>query len=356
MHIAIGYRWFAAAAGYHVERALLSLGHRVSYVGLPCDRRAGYDSSVPLGELLASLPEPPDLYLWIDPAGRYFPPGIGDLPIPTACYLIDVHLGSWRYQVARFFDGVFVAQKDYLAGFRHAVGHDQVWWLPLAAASDVHRQHDLPRRYDVGFVGNITRAHRGTARARRLSLIAERFTTNDFNARYTPEEVGRIYSQSRIVFNTSIAGDVTMRVFEGAACGALALTDSIANGLSELFQVGTEIVTYADDAELLDMIIYYLAHDTEREQIAQAGRRRTLGEHTYEHRARQLVDRTSAAAFRRLAPLRAADEETRWQACRPVYTHLHMLDALLDEVRARRLGPLRRAWAAWPCLWRRLLL
>lgn len=122
MHILLSYNWFPTAAGYHIERALQTLGHTVIYVGLPCSQRAGYDTTVPVDDIVAVLPAKPDLYLWIDPAGRYFPPGIERLPIPTACYLIDVHLGTWREWAARFFDAVFIAQKDYLERFRRAVG------------------------------------------------------------------------------------------------------------------------------------------------------------------------------------------------------------------------------------------
>jgi len=356
MHIALGYRWFPTAAGYHIERALVSLGHRVTYVGLPATERPGYDNSVPVTGIVAALPEKPDFFLWIDPAGRYFPPGIEDLPIPTACYLIDVHLGTWRYQAARFFDVVFIAQRDYLEAFRRAVGHNQVYWLPLAAAPDVHRDHSLPRIYDVGFVGNIARAHRKTARARRLKLIAKRFHTNDFYRMYMPEEVGKVYSQSRIVFNCSIAGDVTMRIFEGTACGALVLTDAIANGLDELFEIGREIVVYQDDVDLLEKIAYYLAHEEEREAIARAGQKRTLKEHTYAHRAAKMVEIVNSSEFRMLAPMRTASSSERWTARREIYIHLHMLDALLDEAREHGYGPLRRAWILAPCLLRRLLL
>lgn len=84
MYILLGYRWFPTAAGYHIERALRALGHTVTYIGLPCGQRAGYDTTVPVDEIVAALPEKPDLYLWIDPAGRYFPPGMERLPIPTA--------------------------------------------------------------------------------------------------------------------------------------------------------------------------------------------------------------------------------------------------------------------------------
>jgi hypothetical protein len=356
MHILLGYRWFSTAAGFHIERALQVLGHTVTFVGLPCSQRAGYDTTVPVDEIVFALPNKPDLYLWIDPAGRYFPPGIENLSIPTACYLIDVHLGHWREHAARFFDAVFIAQKDYLERFRRAVGHDQVYWLPLAAAPDVHYQHDLPRIYDVGFVGNVAWAHRKTARARRLRRIAERFRTNDFYRAYTPDQVGQVYSQSRIVFNCSIAGDVTMRVFEGTACGALVLTDSVANGLDELFDIGREMVVYRDDQDMLEKIAHYLAHDEERESIAQAGQRRTLQEHTYPHRMQRLVDIVSAPDFRLLAPMRTASSEERWQARRKVYVHLHMLDALLDEARNAGFNPVQRIWALFPCLLRRLVL
>ncbi|MCX7855698.1 MAG: glycosyltransferase [Anaerolineae bacterium] len=256
--------------------------------------------------------------------------------------------------MARFFDVVFIAQKDYLERFQRAVGHDQVYWLPLAAAPDVHRDHALPRIYDVGFVGNVTRAHRKTARARRLRLIAERFRTNDFYRVYMPEEVGRVYSQSRIVFNCSIAGDVTMRVFEGTACGALVLTDAIANGLDELFEIGREIVVYQDDKDLLEKIVYYLAHDDERERIARAGQERTLREHTYVHRMQMLVNIVSSA--RLLAPMRTASVTERWAARREIYTHLHILDVIVDQARDMGLGPLRRAYAVLPSLLRRLIL
>ena len=153
MHIALGYWWYPAGIGYHLERALSSLGHTVVYVGLPGSQRAGYDNSISLDEVMAQLSPRPDLYLWIDPANRYFPPRIEDLSITTACYLVDVHLGHWREQAARFFDAIFIAQHDYVDRFRHAAGHDQVYWLPLAAAPGVHRQLDRPhihRRLDSG--------------------------------------------------------------------------------------------------------------------------------------------------------------------------------------------------------------
>jgi Glycosyl transferases group 1/DUF based on E. rectale Gene description (DUF3880) len=355
MHIALGYRWFETSLGYHLERSLIQLGHTVTYVGLANGGRAGFDNvSVP--EVLAGLSQPADLFLWVDPAGRYFPREIEQAPVPTAGYIVDVHLGTWREQAARFFDAVFIAQKDYLETYRQALGHDQVFWLPLAAAPDAHYDRQVPRIYDVGFVGNLALAHRGTARARRLKLLAEKFRTNDFYGSYTPQQVGEIYSQSRLVMNSSIAGDVTMRLFEATACGALTLTDGSRNGLNELFDIGREIVVYQNDADLLDKITYYLAHDTERQTMAQAGQKRTLAQHTYAHRMADLLAAISAPGFRRSAPLRTARPAELHSARQAVYTHLQMLDALLDDLRAAGANPIQRLWSSLPCLARRLIL
>jgi len=353
MHIALGYNWtLTSPAGYLLD-ALSTLGHTVTCVGTGHAERPGYDARAPVDHIVKQLPQTPDLYLWVDSPGHYFPPGIENLPIPTACYLIDVHLGTWRIAVARFFDLVFVAQKNMVEPYRHLLGHRQIYWLPLAAAPEVHRHLDLPVIYDVGFVGNLNLAHRNTPRAR---PIAERFHTNDFYRFYSPEEVAHIYSQSRIVFNTSISRDLNMRVFEGPACGALLLTDAGAYGLEGMFEVSREIITYGDDADLLDKIAYYLAHEAERTAIAAAGYQRTHAQHTYTHRAQIMLDTLTQPNFQQLAPMRHADAAQRFATRRIIYTHLHMLDAIFDEARAAKYNPFRRMWAALPCLARRALL
>lgn len=356
MNIALGYKHFQTAIGYYMERAIASLGHDVHYLGLPTEHRPGYDSCVMLGRILDSMEEKPSFYLWVDPLGRYFPPGIEELPVPTACYLVDVHLGRWRYEVAKFFDVVFVAQKDYLEQYRKVVGHSQVFWLPLAAAPEFHQQMGLPRIYDVGFVGNIARAHRSSPRARRLKLVARTFRTNDFYRSYSAEEVGRVYSQSKIVFNTTIAGDVTMRIFEGTMAGAMVLTDSRANGIGELFRLGKEIVVYDSDDDLVEKIRYYLSHEDERNVIAEAGHERTMAQHSYRHRMETIIQSMSQATPLRIAPMRRASARERAESRHIIYTHLHMVDTILDAAQENRAGPLGRLKKVWPALLRRLIV
>jgi hypothetical protein len=233
--------------------------------------------------------------------------------------------------------------------------HEQLYWLPLAASPELYTP-SLPRIYDVGFVGSMTRAHRNTPRAHRLNMLQRRYHTNDFTHGYSPAEMGRIYSQSRTVVNISINGDVNMRLFEGSMCGALVLTDAATNGLDDLFHTGQEVLAYADDNDLIAKLDYYLSHEDERARIAQAGQQRARSEHTYTQRARMMIDSLIGPAFRQCAPMRKASESERWAARLEVYTHLHMLDAILNDAHARGESPIKRAYHALPCLARRIMI
>jgi spore maturation protein CgeB len=80
-----------------------------------------------------------------------------------------------------------------------------------------------------------------------------------------------------------------MRLYEATGVGSLLLTDAKQN-LGELFDVGRELIAYRGEDELVEAVEHYLAHEDERTAIAAAGQRRTLRDHTYEVRMRELAD------------------------------------------------------------------
>jgi Glycosyl transferases group 1/DUF based on E. rectale Gene description (DUF3880) len=253
---------------------------------------------------VADLPAKPDLYLHVDSgAAWYFPRGLTELPCPTACYLIDVHVGpKVRLRQAMFFDYAFTAQRDFVPVLRHA-GHPQAHWLPLACDPEIHRRYAVPKRFDVGFVGATGRGYE----RRRLLLgrLAGRYIVNDYRRSYTPSEMARVYSESRLVFNCSLRQEVNMRVFEGPATGTLLLTDRIGNGLSELVVDHEHVVMY-DDEQLLDLADAFLRDEAARERIAGQGYEHVRAHHTYDHRGRTILDTIFAAAGgpQQCAPLR----------------------------------------------------
>ena len=89
----------------------------------------------------------------------------------------------------------------------------------------------------------------------------------------------------------NVAGEYAnnLRLFEATGVGTLLLTDWKSN-LSDLFHVGSEVIAYRNPEECSDLIRYYLSHEKERDAIARAGQQRTLRDHTYPQRMRELID------------------------------------------------------------------
>ena len=80
-----------------------------------------------------------------------------------------------------------------------------------------------------------------------------------------------------------------MRLYEATGIGTLLITDQKDN-LKTLFEPDKEVVVYSSAEECVELISYYLEHEEEREAIARAGQQRTLTEHTYCHRMRELAN------------------------------------------------------------------
>jgi spore maturation protein CgeB len=78
-----------------------------------------------------------------------------------------------------------------------------------------------------------------------------------------------------------------MRLYEATGVGTMLITEEKSN-LGELFDVGSEIMTYQNANDLVEKITYYLTHERERRSIALAGQERTLRDYTYLQRMREL--------------------------------------------------------------------
>ena len=237
--------------------------------------------------LLGQLPEgfTPDFYLWVDSGPKEVLPGTNDYNNLKVCYLIDTHLApDLRMRMAAHFNVTFLAQRGQLELFRDA-GIPQVYWLPLACSPELHDLPEMERTYDVSFVGSMTADDDGRRRAL-LDSVTARYP-NSYIGRAWPDEMARIYAQSKIVVNACVNNDLNMRVFEGMASGALLLTDN-ADGLLELFRDGEHLVIYRSKADLFDKLAWYLEHEDERAAIAAKGRAHVLAYHNYDVRIAEM--------------------------------------------------------------------
>lgn len=109
--------------------------------------------------------------------------------------------------------------------------------------------------------------------------------------RISQAELIKVYNQSKIILNSYVSSSniiaLNARDFEAAACGSMVVTQDIPE-VRKYFEPGKEIITYRDMDEAAEKIRYYLEYDEEREKIAAAGYERTLREHTYEKRFRDI--------------------------------------------------------------------
>jgi spore maturation protein CgeB len=78
-----------------------------------------------------------------------------------------------------------------------------------------------------------------------------------------------------------------MRLFEATGVGTCLITDWKKN-LQQLFEPDKEIVVYESAEEMVEKTKWLLNHPREREEIASAGKERTMKDHTYARRAEQL--------------------------------------------------------------------
>jgi spore maturation protein CgeB len=109
----------------------------------------------------------------------------------------------------------------------------------------------------------------------------------------TDSDMIEMYSRSKINLGFSTCGatheteerivQVRLRDFEVPMSGGFYLVEYMEE-LEEFFDIGKEIVCYADPQDLVEKIRYYLEHEDQREEIRKAGYERAVRNHTWHNR------------------------------------------------------------------------
>ena len=158
---------------------------------------------------------------------------------------------------------------------------------PEAADPEWYRPVDVPFQYDVSFIGSRF-GWRPTLieGLRRRGIDVACFGKGWANGPVTVEDMNRIYSASRINLGFGGVGH-SMKVlclkgrdFEVPMSGGLYLTQHDP-GLSLVFDIGREILTYRDVDDCARIIRATLDDPAGAAVIRRAGHERSLREHTY---------------------------------------------------------------------------
>jgi len=95
--------------------------------------------------------------------------------------------------------------------------------------------------------------------------------------------------------HASVHASSTARIFELAALGCCVVSNPI-EGLETWFEPGRELLVVRDAGEATDAIRRLLADEAARRELGRRARERFLREHTYLHRARELVEHVRTIA------------------------------------------------------------
>lgn len=249
-------------------------------------------AAMPAGQLRDLIPSDfePELLIWSSLALLALPEGLEQAPCPTLAIAHDWHLNTQAcLENAARFDFV-VGDRAFVELLRKQ-GHTHCApWIGYSFQPGNHQLWPgMEREWDLSFIGDLSYLHhprrtQDLARLRRLSppyriLIGSHYYGQDYV---------RILNQSKIVFNRSVRGELNMRSFEAAACGALLLLERDNLEVHTLFQDGVSCVLYGDD-DLEDKIIHYLQHAESRQRIAAEGMRLVHTQHSPEQRFRELL-------------------------------------------------------------------
>lgn len=154
---------------------------------------------------------------------------------------------------------------------------------------------ESPKIYDVSFVGGRYGIREQIVLAlRKAGISVTAYGVGWENGRIVTEDVPKLFAQSKIILGIGTIGHccdfyaLKMRDFDGPMAGSCYLTHDNPD-LHALYEVGKEIVTYRDINECVEKVKYYLEHDSEREQIANAGYESASRDHTWDKRFGDIV-------------------------------------------------------------------
>lgn len=210
---------------------------------------------------------------------------------------------------AGLMSAIFTSFPHYVPRFK-TMGVSSVEYLPLAFEASMLGP-EVPRQYDISFVGGAGKKSHWKAGTDVLERVAEHFKErfiwfgygvenlekgSPLRSRYAGAAWGRdlydVYARSKIVVNRH--GEVAegyannLRMYEATGMGAVLCTEAAPN-LEELFPYASGCAYQSAD-ELIKNINLLLEHEYAKELLAERAKLFLLANHTYDKRMKVVSD------------------------------------------------------------------
>jgi len=204
----------------------------------------------------------------------------------------------------------FFVKDTYVLDVLRKAGFNNVFYLPQCSDPAVHRPVHLTDADRVRYGSELSLiGSRYPYRVKFLEQLLEfkpalwgkgwtKVSNREIEVFYRGRDI-RGTEKAKAISGTAISlnlhhplndiDGVNRRTYDIACCGGFQLVD-YKRDIEKVLKVNEEIICYKSIEELKKLIPYYLNHPDERSQIAGAARKRVLKEHTYDHRAREILD------------------------------------------------------------------
>jgi GT2 family glycosyltransferase len=205
---------------------------------------------------------------------------------------------------ARLVDYLFVINKSYLDKYT-SLGVKNAFYITQGCDRDAHRV--IPTQNpkwasDVAFIGRPHRDHR----IKLLQMIDRRCNLKVWGGewhaynliclkqRIYPKEFAKICFAAKIFlgcdYDYDLEGYFTIRTWYALGCGGFLVTNYLP-GMETIFKKGIHLEWYHNPEECLDLIDYYLKHESERKKIARCGYEYAHSTRTYDIVMDELITR-----------------------------------------------------------------
>lgn len=234
----------------------------------------------------------------------------------TFCFFHD---DTWRVEYSRY----WARQFDYFSTpdlhgeikYRE-IGLPNGIYLPFGCNEQMFRKLDVPKKYEVSFVGGWHPYREWIIkRIRKAGICVEVVGHHWPKGEIDQEGMIQLFNESRINLNLSNSASwdvryltssasaiinrlrskknteqMKARIFEVSGCEAFQLSYYV-EGLAKCYDIDREICVYTDIDDLVEKIKFYLAHEELRENIAAMAYERTMKEHTFASRFQTVFQR-----------------------------------------------------------------
>ncbi len=290
---------------------LRDMGHEVALFDYMAEMRQLGKAAMNAKLLEVARASSPDIAIFSLYTDQFEPETVQKLRSYTKTFCF-FHDDTWRVEYSRFWARHFdyFSTPDIYGEYKYvSIGLKNAIHFPFGVNDRLYRKLDVPKRHDVSFVGGWHPYREWLIKRLRKAGISVVVAGYRWPAgMVSHDDMVRLFNESRINLNMSNSASwdarylasspralinrvrsrktveqLKARHFEINGCGAFQLSYYV-EGLEHYYEIGKEIGIYSDPDDLVEKVRMYLKDESSRDAVAQAGHRRTLGEHTFARR------------------------------------------------------------------------